>query len=103
MQRRGLSLIDQELSKLRGSELFEIFGDVCTTPCPWHFGMKPLSGGSETSHSDRIYIAGVQRRDFSLVDQILSKIRGLDLDDFEIFGDVCSTLCPPHFGVKPLS
>ena len=41
--------------------------------CPRHFGMKPLFKGSETSHSERVYIADVQRRVFSLIDQKLSK------------------------------
>ena len=50
-----------------------------TTLCPWHFGMKRLSWGSETSHSERIYIAGVQRRGFSFIDQKLSKLRGSEL------------------------
>ena len=52
---------------------FEIFGDVCTTLCPRHFGMKSLVKGFETFHSDRIYIAGVQHRGFSLNDQKLLK------------------------------
>ena len=55
---------------------FEIFWDICTTLCPRHFGMKHLSLGSETVHSESIYIADVQRRGFSLIDQKLSKLRG---------------------------
>ena len=38
-----------------------------TVVCPRHFYMKPLSEGSE--NSERIYIADVQRRGFSLIDQ----------------------------------
>ena len=54
--------------------------------------MKPLSYGSETSHNDIIYIADVQRRGFSLIDQQLSNKRGyeLSLDEFEIFLDICT-------------
>ena len=55
---------------------FKLFGDICTTLCPRHFGMKPLFWGSEASHSERIYIAGVQRQCFSWIDQKLSKLRG---------------------------
>ena len=64
-------MIDQKLSKLLGPELreFEIFQDIYTTLCPRHFGIKSLPYDSETSHSERIYIVGVQRRGFSLIDQ----------------------------------
>ena len=34
---------------------FELFWDINTTFCPQHFDMKPLSWGSETSHSEGIY------------------------------------------------
>ena len=97
-------MIDQKLSKLRGLNLdeFEIFWDIYTTLCPRHFGIKPLCEGSETSHSERIYIADVQRRGFSLIDQKLLKLRGLNLDEFEIFWDIFTPLCPRHFGMKPL-
>ena len=49
--------------------------------------MKPLSEGSETSHSDRIYIADVQRRGFSLIDQNILKLGGFELKtNFRYFG-----------------
>ena len=51
--------------------------------------MKPLSQGSET-HSERIYIADVQRRGLSLIDQKLSKLPGLNLNEFRIFWDICT-------------
>ena len=43
---------------------------------------ETLFYGSETLHSDRIYISNVQRRGFSLIDQKLSKLRGLN--EFEV-------------------
>ena len=73
MQRRGLSLIDQKMSKLQGSELRRIRG-FYTALCPRHFCMKALSYSSVTSHSERIYIADVPRRGVSLLDRKLSKL-----------------------------
>ena len=61
--------------------------------------MKPLWNGSE---SERIYIADVQGRGFSLIDQKCRNDGGLSLDEFEIFWDFYTTLCPRHFGMKPL-
>ena len=46
--------------------------------------MKPLSYGSESSHSEWIYIVDVQRRGFNLIDQKMSKLRGSELDEFGI-------------------
>ena len=71
MQRWGFSLIDKKC-RIDGSlnwDEFEIFWDICIGHCPRHFGMKPLSYGSETLHSERIYFANVHRRGFSLFDQ----------------------------------
>ena len=31
-----------------------------------------------------------------------SQLRGLNLDEFEIFWDIYAALCPLHFGMKPL-
>ena len=58
---------------------FKIFWDIYTTLCPRHFGMKPLSQGSETLYSDRIYIADVQRRGLSLIDPKMFKLQGTEL------------------------
>ena len=55
------------MSELWGSE-FEIFLDIYAAVCQRHLGMKPLFEGPETSNGDRIYIADVQRRGFSLID-----------------------------------
>ena len=49
--------------------------------------MKPFSSESETSHSEWIYIADKQRRGFS-TNKKMSKFRGLNLDEFEIFWDI---------------
>ena len=41
--------------------------------------MKPLCLGSETSHSERIYIVDVQGQGFSLINQKISELRGSEL------------------------
>ena len=47
--------------------------------------MKRLTYGSETSHNERIYIADVQRRGFSLIGQkCLRGLQGPNLEEFEI-------------------
>ena len=41
--------------------------------------VKPLSFGSDTSHSERIYIVDVQCRGLNLIDHRMSKSRGSEL------------------------
>ena len=69
-----------------------MFLDIYTTLCPRHFGMKPLFYGSETSQSDRIHISNRKHRGFSLIDQILSKLRGSELRRIwgRLFRDICT-------------
>ena len=81
VQRCGFSLIDQQCRSYGGVNLaeFEIFLDIYSALCPLRFDMKPSSYGFETSHSESIYIADVQRRGFSSIDRKLSKLRGCKL------------------------
>ena len=74
-------MIDQNCRNYGGLNLeeFEIGWDIYTTLCPRHFGIKPMSWGSETSHSDRIYKVDVQSRGLSLIDQKLSELRVSEL------------------------
>ena len=156
MQRRGFSLIDQKLSKLRGFELrriWDILGYLYTTLSAALWYEVSVLGFWNFTQWINIYCRCATSR-FQFDQLKMMKLRGSEqiwdileylyntlsatlwyeasvlgfwhftqwkniycrcatlrcqfdrpkiVEITEIFGDVCTTFCPRHFGMKPLS